>query len=65
VQGPRRGMQPPNRHSIIPVDLFRKNRQTGRMYRLNEADISDLDQDEVIYAAEADGGTQDEFFIIA
>lgn len=65
VQGPRRGMQPPNRHNIIPVDLFRKNRQTGRMYHLDDADVNDLDHDEVIYAAEADGGTQDEFFIIA
>ena len=58
-------MQPPNRHNIIPVDLFRKNRQTGRMYHLDDADVNDLDHDEVIYAAEADGGTQDEFFIIA
>ena len=65
TQGPRRGMQPPNRHSIIPVNLFRKNQQTGRMYHLDDADVNDLGHDEVIYAAEADGGTQDEFFIIA
>ena len=65
TSGPRRGMQPPNRHSIIPVDLFRKHPQTGRMYHLDEECVNGLDPYEIVYAAEADGGTQEEFFIIA
>ena len=60
---PRRGMIQ-NRRNVIPVNLFRKDQQSGRMFAMETEGAADIERDELVYAAEWDGGS-DEFFIIA
>ena len=60
---PRRSMMQ-NRRNVIPVNLFRKDQQSGRMFAMETEGAADIERDELVYAAEWDGGT-DEFFIIA
>ena len=46
------------------MNLFRKDQQSGRMFAMETEGAADIERDELVYAAEWDGGT-DEFFIIA
>jgi hypothetical protein len=57
-------MQPANKHSIIPVNLFRRG-NNGRMFPMLDLNPGDLDNDELVFAAEPDGETEEEFFIVA
>ena len=58
-------MQPTNKHNIIPVNMFRRNNNNGRMYPMVDLNPGDLASDELVFAAEPDGETEGEFFIIA